>query len=92
MQNTFTQKMQALRQSMDASLDARHQRLSALRHDVTQLRRSTRGFLDGLRVAHHATTEQVQSSLAAMREQRRELNDDMRRGGAILRAPQASLG
>jgi hypothetical protein len=86
MQNTFTQKMQALRASMEATNHARRQFLSGLRANVSDLRDGSRDLLARLHAGHRAATRAMQASLSVMREQRRELNRDLRRGGVIFRS------
>jgi len=86
MQNTFTQKMQALRTSMDATNANRKRFLEGLRHNVSDMRSSSQSFLARLHAGHRAAAENMNRGLSAMREHRRELHEDLRRGGAILRA------
>ena len=86
MQNTFTQKMQALRTSMDATTEKRRMFLEGLRNNVSEMRSTSRSFLDRLHAGHRDAAVHMASGLGAMREYRRELNEDLRRGGAILRS------
>jgi hypothetical protein len=85
MQNTFTKQMQALRTSLDATNVGRRRFLDGLRANVSTLRANSKGFLDELHARHRAATERMTSSLTAMREYRRELGEDLRRGREILR-------
>jgi predicted nucleotide-binding protein (sugar kinase/HSP70/actin superfamily) len=89
MQDTFTQKLQALRANLDATNDARQAFLKGLHDDVHAARSDAQAFLGQLQKSHLEASQRMQAALKEDWQRRNEMRDDMRHAAQALRARHA---